>query len=125
MKGEIVTRTFKEATNCGSTRCYCSRCNSCFYSYHCFCYSSTPNQYVGTLPKCNKCNFHHTGVCREMNCRNYNRKGHTAYFCKAPAQPISQVFKSVAKPCTSRETAQRQGMLAVKEEFWQLATKKQ
>ena len=50
-----------------------------------------PNRYVGTLSKCNKCNFHHTGVFQEMHCKNYNKKGHTTRFCKAPAQPITQV----------------------------------
>ncbi|CAH1452087.1 unnamed protein product [Lactuca virosa] len=48
-------------------------------------------QYAGSLPKCNKCNFHHIGACREMQCSNCNRKGHTARFCKAPARPINQV----------------------------------
>ena len=27
-----------------------------------------------------------------MHCKNCNKKGHTACFCKAPTQPISQVF---------------------------------
>ncbi|KAL7593729.1 hypothetical protein Lser_V15G32913 [Lactuca serriola] len=43
-------------------------------------------QYAGNLPKCNKCNFHHNGACREMHCTNCNKKGHTARFCKAPVQ---------------------------------------
>ncbi|XP_023734054.1 uncharacterized protein LOC111881896 [Lactuca sativa] len=51
----------------------------------------TPIRYAGTFPKCNKCNFHHTGVCKEMHCKNCNKKGHTFRFCRAPAQPISQV----------------------------------
>ena len=50
-----------------------------------------PKQYAGTLPKCNKCNFHHTGACREMHYRNCNRKGHTTRFCKVPAQSAPQV----------------------------------
>ena len=32
-------------------------------------------QYAGSLPKCNKCNFHHVGACREMQCLNCNGKG--------------------------------------------------
>ena len=48
-------------------------------------------QYAGSLPKCNKCNFHHVGACREMKCLNCNGKGHTTRFCKAPAKPINEV----------------------------------
>ena len=48
-------------------------------------------QYAGSLPKCNKCNFHHVGACGVMQCMNCNRKGHTDRFCKAPAKPINQV----------------------------------
>ncbi|XP_023735891.2 uncharacterized protein LOC111883799 [Lactuca sativa] len=43
-------------------------------------------QYAGNLPKCNKCNFHHNGACREVHCTNCNKKGHIAQFCKAPVQ---------------------------------------
>ena len=32
-------------------------------------------QYAGSLPKCNKCNFHHAGTYREMQCLNCNGKG--------------------------------------------------
>ena len=52
-------------------------------------YAATPasnppqqKQYVGTLPKCNKCNFHHNGECRELYCTNCQKKGHTARYCK-------------------------------------------
>lgn len=31
---------------------------------------ATTSRYAGALPKCNKCNFHHTGACKEMHCRN-------------------------------------------------------
>ena len=34
-------------------------------------------QYAGSLPNCNKCNIHHNGPYREMQCSNCNRKGHT------------------------------------------------
>ena len=40
--------------------------------------------YGGGLPKCNKCNYHHVGPCREMYCTNYKKKGHIARFCRAP-----------------------------------------
>ncbi|XP_023735046.1 uncharacterized protein LOC111882908 [Lactuca sativa] len=51
----------------------------------------TAKNYAGTLLKCDRCTFHHTRACREMHCKNCNRKGHTVRFCRAPAQPISQV----------------------------------
>ena len=35
-------------------------------------------QYGGILPRCNKCNFHHTGACREYFFTRCKRKGHTA-----------------------------------------------
>ena len=49
-----------------------------------------PKQYSGTLPKCNKCNFHHNGPCRELICHNCNKKGHTTRYCRAPAQQTAQ-----------------------------------
>ncbi|KAL4581221.1 hypothetical protein LXL04_017431 [Taraxacum kok-saghyz] len=52
-------------------------------------YATTPSnnapqqkQYVGNLPKCNKCNYHHNGECRELYCTNCKKKGHTAHYCK-------------------------------------------
>ena len=50
-------------------------------------------QYAGTLPKCNKCNFHYTGPCQEIHCRNCNKKGYTTRFCKAPAQQATAAAK--------------------------------
>ncbi|XP_052625905.1 uncharacterized protein LOC128132934 [Lactuca sativa] len=50
-----------------------------------------PKQYARTLPKCNKCNFHHNGACQEMHCSNCNWKGHIARFCKVPGQSAPQV----------------------------------
>ena len=65
--------------------------------------TKTPvNRYVGNLPKCNKCNYHHTGACREMQCTNWRRKGHTSCFCGAPTRPISQVNKACYKYGKSR-----------------------
>ena len=49
---------------------------------------STPvprRQYAGTLPKCNKCNFHHNGPCREMHYNNCSKKGYTTSFGRASA----------------------------------------
>ncbi|XP_052623722.1 uncharacterized protein LOC128129059 [Lactuca sativa] len=54
--------------------------------------TTTPaKQYAGNLPQCAECNFHHNGNCREMHYNNCNKKGHIARFCRAPAQPITQV----------------------------------
>ncbi|KAL4555062.1 hypothetical protein LXL04_037673 [Taraxacum kok-saghyz] len=46
--------------------------------------------YSGTLPKCNRCNYHHTGAYGEMFCTNCKKKGHTARFCKSPASGPAQ-----------------------------------
>ena len=45
--------------------------------------------YKGSLPKCNKCNYHHTGACRILQCDNCYREGHTARFCRTPTQYIT------------------------------------
>ncbi|XP_023730502.2 uncharacterized protein LOC111878228 [Lactuca sativa] len=47
-------------------------------------------QYARNLPKCNKCNFHHNNICREMHCTKCNKNGHTVQFCKAPVQQNAQ-----------------------------------
>ena len=49
--------------------------------------TSVPTRpYVGNLPKCTKCSFHHKGKCREMHYKNCNEKGHTTNFCRVSAQ---------------------------------------
>ncbi|KAI3739580.1 hypothetical protein L2E82_29989 [Cichorium intybus] len=61
---------------------------------------TTTKQYNGTLPKYNKCNFHHTGACREMHYSNCNKKGHTARFCKAPVPQTTQASNvGVSQAC--------------------------
>ncbi|KAI3750191.1 hypothetical protein L2E82_20820 [Cichorium intybus] len=61
---------------------------------------TTTKQYIGTLPKCNKCNFHHTGACREMHCFNCNKKGHTARFCRTPTLQSTQATNvGVSQAC--------------------------
>ncbi|KAL7612447.1 hypothetical protein Lser_V15G05558 [Lactuca serriola] len=45
--------------------------------------------YAGKLPKCIKCNYHHHGPCREMQCSHCNRNGHTASHCRIQIQHIS------------------------------------
>ena len=47
--------------------------------------------YKGSLPKCNRCGFHHNRACREMHCKNCNRKGHTTRFCKVPTQYLPSI----------------------------------
>ena len=56
--------------------------------------TSPMKQYAGSLPKCNKCSFHHNRPCREMQCANCNRKGNIACFYKSLARPITP-FPSV------------------------------
>ena len=38
--------------------------------------------YKGTLPKCDRCNHHHKGICRAWQCNNCNKMGHIARFCR-------------------------------------------
>ncbi|KAL4590663.1 hypothetical protein LXL04_003603 [Taraxacum kok-saghyz] len=52
--------------------------------------------YGGTLPKCNRCNYHHVGACKEMFCTNCKKKGHTARFCKSPAIGPAQTINAGA-----------------------------
>ncbi|XP_023771696.1 uncharacterized protein LOC111920359 [Lactuca sativa] len=47
---------------------------------------NAPKQYSGNIPKCNKCNFHHHGECREMIYTNCRRKGHTTKYCRTQLQ---------------------------------------
>ena len=53
-------------------------------------HTPTPKRsYNGNQPKCNRCNFHHHGSCREMYCVRCNRKGHTVRYCRELAQPTA------------------------------------
>ncbi|KAL7606573.1 hypothetical protein Lser_V15G20161 [Lactuca serriola] len=57
-------------------------------------------QYVGNIPKCIKCSYHHHGPCGEMQCSNCNRKGHTIRYFKSQTRPINQVpSTSVNQAC--------------------------
>ncbi|XP_023743775.1 uncharacterized protein LOC111891938 [Lactuca sativa] len=56
------------------------------------------NPYARTLPKCNKCNFHHNGECREMQCTNCNHNGHTARYCRTKPQPNKQPNNNNVRP---------------------------
>ncbi|KAL7585963.1 hypothetical protein Lser_V15G43956 [Lactuca serriola] len=38
--------------------------------------------YKGTLPKCDRCNYHHKGICRAWQCNSCNKMGHIARFCR-------------------------------------------
>ncbi|GJT02782.1 putative reverse transcriptase domain-containing protein [Tanacetum coccineum] len=47
-------------------------------------YTARPGEkkeYVGTLPLCTKCNYHHNGSCA-AKCTNYKRVGHLARDCR-------------------------------------------
>ena len=58
------------------------------------------SRYAGTLPKCDKCKFHHTGRCQKLYCKNCLRRGQTMRFCRAPERPICQVpFEEVSQSC--------------------------
>nr|GEV01771.1 reverse transcriptase domain-containing protein [Tanacetum cinerariifolium] len=44
---------------------------------------SNKKGYAGNIPLCNKCKFHHTGLCA-AKCRNYKRFGHLTRDCRTP-----------------------------------------
>ncbi|KAL4564724.1 hypothetical protein LXL04_028793 [Taraxacum kok-saghyz] len=46
-------------------------------------------QYGGNLPQCNKCNFHHTGACRDLFCTSCEKRGHTTRYCRGT--PVGSV----------------------------------
>nr|GEW09632.1 reverse transcriptase domain-containing protein [Tanacetum cinerariifolium] len=50
---------------------------------------SEKKEYVGTLPLCNKCKFHHNGPCT-VKCLNYNRVSHLTRECSNPAVTNNQ-----------------------------------
>ena len=57
-------------------------------------------KYVGKLPKCNKCNFHHTGACREFVCTSCKKHGHTARYCRGtPVGPAPNVNTGANRAC--------------------------
>nr|GFC90184.1 hypothetical protein [Tanacetum cinerariifolium] len=47
------------------------------------------NEYVGTLPLCNKCKFHHNGQCN-VKCANCKRVGHLTRDCRSPTATNNQ-----------------------------------
>ena len=55
-----------------------------------------PRPYQGTFPECNECSYHHLGACRTLCCKNCQKEGHTAHFCRKPAQKAKQVTKAKA-----------------------------
>ncbi|HZM24214.1 MAG TPA: hypothetical protein VFC02_20885, partial [Anaerolineales bacterium] len=57
-------------------------------------------QYVGNLPLCNKCNYHHTGACREFVCTSCKKHGHTARYCRGtPVGPAPNVNTGANRAC--------------------------
>ncbi|KAL4579132.1 hypothetical protein LXL04_015268 [Taraxacum kok-saghyz] len=57
-------------------------------------------QYGGNLPKCNRCNFHHTGACRELFCTSCKKTGHTARYCRGtPVGPAPIVNTGANRAC--------------------------
>ncbi|GKB99085.1 RNA polymerase beta subunit, chloroplastic [Tanacetum coccineum] len=51
--------------------------------------SSEKKEYVGTLPLCNKCKFHHNGPCT-VKCANCKRVGHLTRDYRSPANTNNQ-----------------------------------
>ncbi|XP_024989170.1 uncharacterized protein LOC112523720 [Cynara cardunculus var. scolymus] len=48
-----------------------------------------PGQYSLPLPKCSKCNYHHTGAC--PTCGKCNRLGHIAKFCRGEKENKDEI----------------------------------
>ncbi|GJU77588.1 reverse transcriptase domain-containing protein [Tanacetum coccineum] len=51
--------------------------------------SGERKEYAGTLPLCNKCKFHHNGICT-IKCANYKRVGHLTQDCRSLAATNNQ-----------------------------------
>ncbi|GJR98120.1 reverse transcriptase domain-containing protein [Tanacetum coccineum] len=51
--------------------------------------SGERKEYIGTLPWCNKCKFHHNGQCT-VKCANCKRVGHITRDCRSPAATNNQ-----------------------------------
>nr|GFA96320.1 putative reverse transcriptase domain-containing protein [Tanacetum cinerariifolium] len=45
--------------------------------------------YAGSLPLCNQCKFHHSGLCT-VKCGNYKKVGHIIQNCRTPATAKNQ-----------------------------------
>ena len=57
-------------------------------------------QYGGNLPLCNKCNFHHTGACRDLFCTSCKKMGHTAQYCRGtPVGPAPNNNAGANRAC--------------------------
>lgn len=54
--------------------------------------------YTGTLPKCNKCQFHHKGPC-PTQCGNCQKVGHKAKDCKTPTLVMHQKVTVTCHEC--------------------------
>ncbi|KAI3711964.1 hypothetical protein L1987_70513 [Smallanthus sonchifolius] len=49
--------------------------------------------YIGNLPKCNRCNLHHTGQCIVVTCERCNRTGHLAKNCRVNLEPQRSCYE--------------------------------
>lgn len=58
----------------------------------------TPRRpYLGNLPRCSKCSYHHHGVCRELYCARCHMLGHTARICRTPVEFITSTTNVVTR----------------------------
>nr|GEV26952.1 hypothetical protein [Tanacetum cinerariifolium] len=55
----------------------------------CSAWPSEKKEYAGTLPLCNKCKFHHNGMCT-IKYANCNRVGHMTRDCRSPTTTNNQ-----------------------------------
>ncbi|KAI3795656.1 hypothetical protein L1987_38313 [Smallanthus sonchifolius] len=63
--------------------------------------SAQQNQgsYAGKYPKCNKCNFHHTGACDRYRCQRCGKMGHSAKDCRGDLQAKQAPTGEAPKGC--------------------------
>ena len=59
---------------------------------------TTRRQYLGSLPHCGKCSYHHHGICRELFCARCNKKGHTSHTYRAPIEFITSTTNVGSSP---------------------------
>ncbi|GKB03559.1 reverse transcriptase domain-containing protein [Tanacetum coccineum] len=73
-------------------------CNKCKFHHNGLCtimYGNWKKEYAGNLPLCNKCKFHHIGLYA-ARCDNCKWRGHQARDCRIPG-PKAKLRPSMAK----------------------------
>ena len=64
--------------------------------------TTSKSPYLGDLPHCSKCSYHHHGACWELYCARCNMKGHTARVCRTPVERIASITNVTTNPVCRR-----------------------